>query len=146
MAFRNCLYQVSLKRIVTRIGMIEPYDPVLAADHAIYTLATPDRAVNSMNNGSGTSVVRARAWLVWLCIIVFAAACIAEPAHFHSTSAPSRQHCSLCIASHSVARPAPFVSTIAAPAHCLGLLAAAGVALPDFQAVLALYIRPPPSV
>src|SRR5215469_6374052 len=100
-----------------------------------------------MNNRSSGSVVRGRrAWLVWLCVIAFATACIAEPAHFHSTSGPSRQHCSLCIASHSVARPAPIVSTVTAPARCLGVLAAAGTALPDFQAVLAFYIRPPPSL
>ncbi|PYY14847.1 MAG: hypothetical protein DMG60_19190 [Acidobacteria bacterium] len=86
-----------------------------------------------------------RAWLVWLCVILFATACIAEPAHSHSSSGPSRQHCSLCIASHSVARPAPFVSTIAAPAHCLGILISSGTVLPDFQTVLSLYIRPPPS-
>ena len=87
-----------------------------------------------------------RAWLVWLCVIVFATACLAEPAHFHSTSAPSRQHCSLCIASHSVARPAPFVNTIAALAECVGVMSATVAAVPDSQAVLALYIRPPPGL
>src|SRR5689334_16730616 len=96
-------------------------------------------------NSRGSSVVRGqRAWLVWLSVIVFATACIAEPAHFHSTSAPSRQHCSLCIASHSVARPAPFINTIAALAQCVGVLAATAATIPDFQAVVALYIRPPP--
>src|SRR5215472_19153246 len=99
-----------------------------------------------MNNRSSGSVVRGRrAWLVWLCVIAFATACIAEPAHFHTTSGPARQHCSLCIASHSVARPAPFITTIAALTQCLGVLAPAGAERPDSQAVLALYIRPPPS-
>src|SRR5690349_15630967 len=100
-----------------------------------------------MNNRSSSSVMRGqRALLVWLCLILFASACVAEPTHFHSTSGPSRQHCSLCIASHSVAKPAPFVRTVGRPVHCLGVLASSGAGLPDFQAVLSLYIRPPPSL
>src|SRR5207237_10478984 len=100
-----------------------------------------------MNNRSASSLMRGqRALLVWLCLILFVTACIAEPAHFHSTSGPPRQHCSLCIASHAVARPAPFVRTVLAPTLCVALLALSGATLPDFQAVLSLYIRPPPSL
>src|SRR5438067_8321840 len=100
-----------------------------------------------MNNRSASSLMRGqRALLVWLCLILFVTACIAEPAHFHSTSGPPRQHCSLCIASHAVARPAPFVRTIAAPALCVGVLVSSRAVLPDLEAVASLYIRPPPSL
>src|SRR5262249_31347641 len=91
-------------------------------------------------------MMRGRVWLVWLCIILFAAVCLAEPAHFHSTSGPSRQHCTLCIAFHSVARAAAFTCTFAAPALCVGILNLSGTSLPEFQSVLSLYIRPPPSI
>jgi len=100
-----------------------------------------------MSNCSNSLVIPGwRAWIVCLCIIVFASACIAEPAHFHSTSGPSRQNCLLCIASHSVARPAALVTSVALPARCVGILVLLGAALPDFQPVLSLYIRPPPSL
>lgn len=89
---------------------------------------------------------RQRAWLVCFCVILFAAACVAEPAHFHPTSGASGQHCSLCIASHSVARPTPLVSAVAMPRLCIGVLALPGTDLLDFQAVRSLYIRPPPSL
>src|ERR1700745_3633404 len=98
-----------------------------------------DRCSNPVMRGQ-------RAWLVWLCVLLFATSFIGEPAPFHSPSGPSRQHCSLCIASHSVARPAPFVSTLAAPALCLGVLVSSGTTIPEFETVLSLYIRPPPSL
>src|SRR5689334_10967788 len=100
-----------------------------------------------MSNQRNNPMTRGqRVWLVWLCVVLFASACIAEPAHFHPASGPSRQHCSLCIASHSVARPAPLVSAVATPAHCLGVLVSCGAAIPDFETVLSLYIRPPPAL
>lgn len=83
-----------------------------------------------------------RIGLVWLGIVLFASAYIAEPSHFHA--GPGTQNCSLCIAAHSVARPVNLISPIASPARCLALLVVARSLLPDEQIVVRLYIRPPP--
>jgi hypothetical protein len=85
-----------------------------------------------------------KAWLVWFCIIVFAGASLAESAHYYSSFGPSEQHCSICIAAHSVARPAPAVSSTPTPTQCIGLLCVDVPTLPDYESVISLYIRPPP--
>jgi hypothetical protein len=86
-----------------------------------------------------------RAWLVWLCLVLFTTACVAESAHFHPKSDPGEQHCSLCIAAHSVARPSNAFSPVAAPTRCIGVLFVGGSVSLENHAVLGLYIRPPPA-
>jgi hypothetical protein len=86
-----------------------------------------------------------RTWLVWLCLVLFTSASIAESAHFHPDSAAAEQHCSLCIAAHSVARPAPAVNPVAAPTQCISLLIVSRPSIPDPSPLLSAYIRPPPA-
>jgi len=141
--------QVSLRQLTIRIDRIDH-----GAHHRGIEVTLRFGAIGRLQarnklheQSEASSVMRGpRALLVWLCLTLFVAVGIAEPAHFHSTAGSSRQHCSLCIASHSVARPAPFVRTVVAPALCVALLAVSGAILPDFQAVLSFYIRPPPSL
>lgn len=84
-------------------------------------------------------------WLVWLCLVLFTTACVAESAHFHPKSDPGEQHCSLCIAAHSVARPSNAITPVAAPTRFLGVLVVSGPFSLDDYAILGLYIRPPPA-
>jgi hypothetical protein len=86
-----------------------------------------------------------KSWLVWLCLVWFTSACVAESSHFHPDSAAAEQHCSLCIASHSVARPAPAVNPVVAPTRFVALLAVSGPSTPDSSPLLSAYIRPPPA-
>jgi hypothetical protein len=98
-----------------------------------------DQSSNRLNG------LRKAAWLVWLCLVLFATACVAESAHFHPQSDAGEQHCSLCIAAHSVARPSTAIGPVAAPTQCLGVLfVGEPVSLEDYS-VLGLYIRPPPA-
>jgi hypothetical protein len=85
-----------------------------------------------------------RIGLVWLCTVLIAVVSLIETTHFHSSSGSAKQRCSICIAAHSVARPAQPIRAITAPPLCLGLLFAKGPTVPDYQSVLSLYIRPPP--
>ena len=85
--------------------------------------------------------------LAYVCVLMFAIAGIAETAHFHSDLGKSsnEQHCSLCIASHSVARPAQAAIPVAAPCLCVGILIIGATLVPDSRSTLSLYIRPPPA-
>jgi len=89
-------------------------------------------------------------WLMrqfaYVCVLLFAIAGIAETAHFHSDlgKASNEQHCSLCIAAHSVARPAQAATVVAAPSLCVGVLIIGTTLVPDSRSTLSLYIRPPP--
>jgi hypothetical protein len=94
--------------------------------------------------GEKSSLSGRKVWLVWLCLAVFATACVAESAHVHPSSNPSEHNCSLCIAVHSVARPVAVATPVAAPSQCSAVLSPAAQLLPDFQSLFALYIRPPP--
>lgn len=97
--------------------------------------------------GQRSSLTRgSKVWLIWLCLVVFATTCVAESAHFHPNSGPSEQHCSLCIAAHSVARPVQAAIPIAAPSLCVGVLIIGTALVPDSRSTLSIYIRPPPSV
>jgi hypothetical protein len=86
-----------------------------------------------------------KVWLVWLCLLVFTALCTAEPAHFHDAPG-SEQHCSLCIAAHSLAPPAQVISPAVVPMHCIGVLLVGRTFIPEFETVRSTYIRPPPTV
>jgi|SRR5579872_1483449 len=95
--------------------------------------------------GKSSSLSRGhKVWLVWLCLLVFTTVCTAEPAHFHDTTG-SEQHCSLCIAAHSVAPPAQVISPVAAPMSCVGVLLLGRTVLPEFETIGSTYIRPPPA-
>lgn len=87
-----------------------------------------------------------RTFLVWICVVLFTGVCIAENTHFHPTSGRSEQNCLLCIAAHSVARPAQIVSAAAAPVRCVAVLTIGGQSAGNYESILALYIRPPPAV
>ena len=96
---------------------------------------------------SSSVVMRGRkSWLVWLCLVLFTSACVAESTHFHPESAAAEQHCSLCIAAHSVARPAPAVNLVVGPTQCVALLVVNAPSIPDSTSILPSYIRPPPQV
>ena len=86
-------------------------------------------------------------YLAYVCVLSFAIAGIAETAHFHSDlgKASNEQHCSLCIAAHSVARPAQAAAAVAAPSLCVGVLVIGTTLVPDSRSTLSLYIRPPPA-
>jgi hypothetical protein len=95
---------------------------------------------------SSSVVTRGRkSWLVWLCLVLFTGACVAESIHFHPDTASADQHCSLCIAAHSVARPAPALNLIVSPTQCVALLIVSGPSIPDPSPLLSAYIRPPPT-
>jgi len=85
--------------------------------------------------------------LTYVCVLLFAIAGIAETAHFHSDlgKSSSEQHCSLCIAAHSVARPAQATIPVAALSLCVGVLVVGTTLVPDSRSALSLYIRPPPA-
>jgi hypothetical protein len=87
-------------------------------------------------------------WVAWACLLLFTVAGVEEASHFHSDLANSsnEQHCSLCIAAHSVARPAQVVNVVSTPTRCLDVLLLCGPLQPDSRAVLSDYIRPPPVV
>jgi hypothetical protein len=85
-----------------------------------------------------------KTWLVWLCLVLFTSASIAESTHFHPGSNYADQHCSLCLASHSVARPAPAVNPVASPTQCVALIIVGGPLIPATTSILPIYIRPPP--
>ena len=86
-------------------------------------------------------------YLAYVCLILFAIAGFAETAHFHTDvrKAPNEQHCSLCIAGHSVARPTLAASLAVAPSLCVSILVIDGTLIPVSRWTLSLYIRPPPT-
>jgi hypothetical protein len=92
------------------------------------------------------SLCTSRVWGVWISVILFTSLCFAENTHSHLKSGPSEQHCSLCIAAHSVARPAQIVSASAAPARCVAVVSFSGQSAPELDSIHAIYIRPPPAV
>lgn len=85
-----------------------------------------------------------RAWLVWLCLGLFTGARIAESAHSHPNSTSPDQTCSLCIAAHSPASPAPAVNPVAAQTQCVARIIITRPESPDSRSVLSTRIRPPP--
>lgn len=87
-----------------------------------------------------------RAFLVWTCLALFTGVCVAENTHLHPKSGRSEQNCLLCIAAHSVARPAQIVTVAAAPARCVAVLTIGAQSAGNCESILSLYIRPPPAV
>jgi hypothetical protein len=86
-------------------------------------------------------------WLASLCLLLFVVAGIAEAAHFHPDAGkgPDEQHCSLCIAAHSIARPAQIAGPVPSPTRCVGVLTVSTPVVPDSRSILSLSIRPPPA-
>jgi len=86
-------------------------------------------------------------WFAFLCLLLFAVAGIEEAAHFHldAGKGPDEQHCSLCIAAHSLARPAQAFTTIAAPTRWIAVLVIGGPSIPESNSILSHRIRPPPA-
>ena len=86
-------------------------------------------------------------WLVPLCLALFVMAGFEEAAHFHADAlkGPDEQHCSLCIAAHSIARPAQVASPVPTPLRCVGVLSVGTPVVPDSQTIFSLSIRPPPA-
>jgi len=98
-----------------------------------------------MDDLSKKSLTRTpRAWLVWLCLVLFTFSCFAESVHCHPNSDRTGQHCSICIAAHSVARPAQITSPVATPVRCFDAVFVGGLLLPESRSVLSFHIRPPP--
>lgn len=85
-----------------------------------------------------------KTWLVWFCLVLFTSACIAESTHFHPGSDYAEQHCSLCLAAHSVACPAPTVNPVVSPTQCVALIRIGRPSIPGSRPILSIYIRPPP--
>jgi len=86
-----------------------------------------------------------RSFVLWMWIVVFATVFVAETTHHHARAGRSEQHCSICIAAHSIARPVLASRAIAAPTRCIGFLSAATPLFSEHVSVLSLYIRPPPA-
>jgi hypothetical protein len=85
-----------------------------------------------------------RSFVLWTWVFVFATVSIAETTHHHARTGRSEQHCSICIAAHSMARPVHTSNIIAAPTRCVGFLSAAAPLVSEHDLLLDLYIRPPP--
>ena len=87
-----------------------------------------------------------RSFVLWTWIVAFATLSVAETTHHHARTARSEQHCSICIAAHSIARPVPTSNAIAAPTRCVGFLSAPAPLFSEHELMRTLYIRPPPAV
>jgi hypothetical protein len=123
--------------------MISFYRPAQSAlEGAGASIQTPGKSMYQTKGNSFTH--RLRVFFVWLCLVLFTASGFVESAHFHRSASSSEQHCSLCIASHSVARPAHIANLVNAPSFCVAVLLFGRPLLPDLQSTLTLYIRPPP--
>jgi|SRR5689334_23414048 len=85
-----------------------------------------------------------RSLVLWTWIVFFATVSVAETTHHHAPATSSEQHCAICIAAHSTARPVQVGNVMAAPTRCVGFLFVAAPVLFEYETVLALYIRPPP--
>jgi len=99
-----------------------------------------------MQRNSRPGIRAIRSFVLWTWVLVFAAVSVAETTHHHARAARSEQHCSICIAAHSIARPVPTSTAIAAPTRCVGFLSAPALLLSEHDLVLTLYIRPPPAI
>ncbi|MBV9072357.1 MAG: hypothetical protein JOZ10_01900 [Acidobacteria bacterium] len=91
------------------------------------------------------SLRRSRTWLIWLCLVAFMGACVAESAHYHRNATSVDIHCSLCLAAHSIARPAAAVNPVSLPTRCVSLLTPNRLPTPDSNSILSSHIRPPPA-